>query len=124
MTVHLDTEDLLQLTDDLAVGPVRDLGLLDSSAHRPASWVLGEEAYPGIHLKAAVLLESIVANHPLVDGNKRLGWLATAVFYSINGVALEAPDDEAYDLVISVADGSVAAATAAEHLARWTIPLR
>lgn len=123
MTVHLDTEDLLRLIDDLAVGPIRDLGLLDSAAHRPTSWVLGEEAYPELHLKAAVLLESIVSNHPLVDGNKRLGWLAVAVFFSINGVALDAPHDEAYDLVIAVADGSRAAAAAAEQLARWTGPL-
>lgn len=120
MTVYLDTEDLLQLVDDLAVGPVRDLGILDSAAHRPASWVLGEEAYPDLHLKAAVLLESIVSNHPLVDGNKRLGWLAVAVFFSINDVALEAPDDEAYDLVIAVADGSRAAAATAGQLAQWT----
>lgn len=122
MTVHLDTEDLLELAADLGVGPIRDLGLLDSAAHRPASWVLGTEAYPGLHLKAAVLLESIVSNHPLVDGNKRLGWLSVAVFYSINGVALDAPDDEAYDLVVGIADGSLAASAAAEHLARWTGP--
>lgn len=123
MTAHLDTEDLLELIDDLGVGPIRDLGLLDSAAHRPSSWVLGTEAYPGLNLKAAVLLESIVTNHPLVDGNKRLGWLALAVFYSINGVTLDAPDDEAYDVVIAIADGSMGAAAAAEHLSRWTGPL-
>lgn len=120
MTVHLDTEDLLHLIHDLGVGPIRDLGLLDSAAHRPASWVLGTEAYPGLHLKAAVLLESNVSNPPLVDGNKRLGWLAVAVFFSVNGIDLDAPDDEAHDLVIAVADGSMRAAEASEHLARWT----
>lgn len=119
MTVYLDTEDLLQLAEDLGVGPVRDVGLLDSAAHRPSAWVLGREAYPGIDLKAAVLLESIVSNHPLVDGNKRLGWLAVAVFYQINGIVLVAPDDPAYDLVIAMADGSTDAASAADTLARW-----
>lgn len=119
MTVYLDTEDLLQLTDDLGVGPVRDLGLLDSAAHRPSAWVLGQEAYPGIDLKAAVLMESIVSNHPLVDGNKRLGWLAVSVFYQLNKMVLNAPDDPAYDLVISVADGSIDAAAAAGTLATW-----
>ena len=120
MTVYLDTEDLLQLVDDLGVGPVRDLGLLDSAAHRPSAWILGVEAYPGIDGKAAVLLESLATHRPLVDGNKRLGWLALAVFFSINGVELDAPDDPAYDLVIAVADGSVDATAAAERLAAWT----
>lgn len=122
MTTHLDTEDLLQLIEDLGVGPVRDLGLLDSAAHRPSAWILGTEAYPDIHLKAGVLLESIVANHPLADGNKRLGWLAVVVFYGLNGLLLDAPDDPAYDLVISVADGSSDAAGAAELLAAWAHP--
>lgn len=120
MTVHLDIEDLLLLVDDLGVGPVRDLGLLDSAAHRPSAWVLGEEAYPGLHLKAAVLLESILRNHPLVDGNKRLGWLTVAVFYQVNGMVLDAPDDPAYDLVIAAASGAVEARAVAERLATWT----
>lgn len=122
MTVYLDAEDLLQLIDDLHVGPIRDLGLLDSTAHRPSAWVLGTEAYPSIDLKAAVLLDSIVVSQPLVDGNKRLGWLAVAVFYGINDIMLNAPDDPAYDLVISVEDGSMDATSGAEQLAEWTTP--
>ena len=122
MTAYLDIEDLLELVDDLGIGPVRDLGLLDSAAHRPSAWILGTEAYPGLDLKAATLLESIVGIHPLVDGNKRLGWLAVAVFYEINGVAFDAPDDPAYELVISVADGSTDATSAAGQLAEWATP--
>lgn len=122
MTIYLDTEDLLQLIDDLHVGPIRDLGLLDSAAHRPSAWILGTEAYPGIDLKAAVLLDSIVGHHPLVDGNTRLGWLAVAVFYAINNIMLNAPDDPAYDLVISVADRSMDATSVAEQLAEWATP--
>ena len=50
------------------------------------------------------LLQSIVCNHALVDGNKRLGWTATAVFLEINGVgASSANNDDVYDLVIGVA---------------------
>lgn len=120
MTVHLDTEDLLTLIDDLGVGPVRDLGLLDSAAHRPSAWVLGTEAYPDLDMKAAVLLESIVSNRPLVDGNTCLGWLAVAVFYSLNSIELDASDDPAFELVMSVADGSTDAAAAASSLAQWT----
>ena len=51
---------------------------------------------PGIDAKAAVLLESLVRNHALVDGTTRLGWLATVVFYGPNGIRLGAPDDDAY----------------------------
>ena len=50
-----------------------------------------DDAYPSIHEKAAVLLESIVRNHPLVDGNKRLGWLAAYVCYGLNGYDVVAP---------------------------------
>ncbi len=50
---------------------------------------------------------------------KRLGWLSTFVFYGLNGFTLEAPDDEAYDLVISVATGAVDHHESADALARW-----
>ncbi len=98
-----------------------DLGLLDSAAHRPTTSLYGHDAYQSIDSKAAVLLESIVCNHPLVDGNKRLGWLALVVFYGLNQVDLDAPDDEAYDLVVGVAAGQVAHAEAATLLSKWRI---
>ena len=116
---YLTIEDLLALMADLDVGPVRDLGLLDSAAHRPTTSVFGHEAYPSVDAKAAVLLESIVGNHALVDGNKRLGWLAVVVFYGLNGIELEAPDDDAYDLVIAVATGAVPYPQVAATLAGW-----
>lgn len=107
MTEFLNLEDLLFMIDELGVGPVRDLGLLESSAHRPKTILFGVEAYQSLHEKAAVLLESVVKNHALVDGNKRLGWLATVVFCSLNGVTLDMPDDDAYDLVVAVAAGRI-----------------
>ncbi|GAA1718806.1 type II toxin-antitoxin system death-on-curing family toxin [Propioniferax innocua] len=119
MTVFLSTEDLLTLVTDLGVGPVRDLGLLESAAHRPTTSLWGQEAYPALELKAAALMDSLVNNHPLVDGNKRLGWLATLVFLDLNGVWIEASDDDAYDLVITVASGQVVLADVADALADW-----
>jgi death-on-curing protein len=116
---YLTTEDLLALAVDLRVGPVQDLGLLDSAAHRPSASVFGRDAYPGIDAKAGALLESSVVNHPLVDGNKRLAWLAVIVFYGLNGIDLQAPDDDAYDLVIAVASGTTDRQVAARHLAKW-----
>ncbi len=118
---YLSLEDLLGLADNLGCLVIRDLGLLDSAAHRPTSTAFGADAYPSIHEKAAVLLESIVRNHPLVDGNKRLGWLATYVFYGLNGYELEAPDDEAYALIIELASGQADYAKAAAALALWVV---
>ncbi len=105
---YLTPEDLLHLAV-LLLGdpaPVRDMGLLGAAAARPQTSVFGEDAYPDVWTKAAALLQSIVKNHPLVDGNKRLGWLATAVFLELNGVtAVRASNDDVYDLVMSVAAG-------------------
>ncbi|AXH95019.1 type II toxin-antitoxin system death-on-curing family toxin [Ornithinimicrobium avium] len=116
---YLTTEDLIALAADLGVGPIQDLGVLDSAAHRPSASVFGRDAYPDIDAKAGALLESIVVNHPLVDGNKRLGWLAVVVFYGLNGIDLAAPDDDAYDLVIAVASGTADLEVATRHLANW-----
>jgi death on curing protein len=119
LTTLLTVEDLLVLVEDLHVGPVRDLGLLDSSAHRPGAVLFGQEAYPGVDAKAAALLDSLVGNHALVDGNKPLGWLAVVVFYGLNGVGLDAPDDPAYELVMSVARRERSVADIASVLAQW-----
>jgi death-on-curing protein len=102
---YLTLEDILGLVRRLGAGPVRDVGLLDAAVVRPRSSVFGEDAYPTIRLKAAALLHSIVSNHALVDGNKRLGWLATTVFLDINGETVELGDDEAFELVLAVAEG-------------------
>ena len=120
MTEFLSTEDLLALVDDLGVGPVRDLGLLGSAAHRPKTSLFGQEAYAALELKAAALLDSLVNNHPLVDGNKRLGWLAALVFLDLNGTWIEASDDDAYDLVIAVARGAAQLPDVAEALSAWS----
>ncbi len=103
----LDLESLLHLTKMLGAGPVRDPGLLASAAARPTMTVFGDEAYPGLHAKAAAILHSIVRNHPLVDGNKRLGWLACVVTLDLNGVTVTLADEDAFQLVMSVAEGDL-----------------
>lgn len=110
------------MVDQLHIGPLRDLGLLGSAAHRPQTSLFGVDAYPTIHAKAAVLLESLARNHPLVDGNKRLGWVAVKVFYGLNGLRLDAPEDDAYDLVIGVASGAVPYAEVARSFSAWVSP--
>jgi death-on-curing protein len=104
---YLDLEDILQLVRHLGVGPVRDVGLLDSAVARPCSSAFGEDAYSSISLKTAALLHSITRYHALVDGNKRLAWLATTVFLDLNGHSPDLSDDEAFDLVLEIASTSV-----------------
>ncbi|GAA1085892.1 type II toxin-antitoxin system death-on-curing family toxin [Tsukamurella spumae] len=122
MTVHLDLVLLLAIADEAGLPGVRDAGLLEAAAMRPRTTAFGTDAYPTLDEKAAALLESIVRNHPLVDGNKRLGWLATTVFFALNGVALNAPEDPAYDLVIGIAEGRIDYHASAAQLAAWTNP--
>lgn len=105
-TEFFDLEDLIALAVQLLGDPppIRDLGLLGSAVSRPQTSVFGRDAYPDLVTKAAALLQSIVNNHSLIDGNKRLGWLATAVFLEINGVeASRASNDEVYELVMWIA---------------------
>ena len=112
----LDVEDLLALIRDLGAGPVRDLGLLEAAAARPRASLFGEDAYPTLALKGAALLHSLVPNHALVDGNKRIGFLACLVFLDLNGVEVDVSDDEAFAVVMDVATGVADLAEIVERL--------
>lgn len=118
----LDLADLLHLTRELGAGPVRDLGLLDAAAARPRSSAFGKDAYPTIELKAAALLHSICSNHALVDGNKRLAWLATTVFLGLNGRLVVLNREDAFDLVMTAAEGGADAEAIAAVLKRGIRP--
>ncbi|MCY3584850.1 MAG: type II toxin-antitoxin system death-on-curing family toxin [Acidimicrobiaceae bacterium] len=108
---YLSAEDLVEFARRLLGDPppIRDMGLLGAAAARPQASAFGEDAYPNIWTKAAALLHSVVNNHPLVDGNKRLGWLATAVFLELNDASVStATNDAVYDLVMTVASTDLA----------------
>ena len=105
---YLDLEDLLYLAGRLlgSPPPVREVGLLGAAVARPQTTVFGDDAYPDLWTKAAALLQSIVKGHPLVDGNKRLGWLATATFLEINGIEVTSiPNEDVHRFVMRVAAG-------------------
>lgn len=107
---YLDLDDLLALATALLGDPppVRDLGLLGAAVARPSASAFGEEAYPDLWSKAAALLHSIVNNHALVDGNKRLGWVACAVFLDINGIdPTSATNGDVVGLVMRVASEQI-----------------
>lgn len=107
-TDYLSVDDLL----DIAAGVmgevvVRDLGLLAAAAGRPSITVFGDDAYRSFQEKAAALLHSLVRNHALVDGNKRLAWSATRVFCLVNGRDLTYTVDDAEELMLGAAAGQL-----------------
>lgn len=107
--IYLTLAELLHVADR-ALGhpaPVRDHGLLESALARPRASAFGADAYPSLEEKAAALLHSVARNHALVDGNKRLALASTIAFLGVNGVRLTLTNDEAYELVVAVAEGSL-----------------
>jgi death on curing protein len=105
MTELLTFEDALAVLDEMQL-VVADPGLLASAIGRPATTVFGEDAYPDLTTKVAALLESVVRNHALVDGNKRAGWAFAIVTFWLNNYELDYDEDEAFAIVMSVAEGS------------------
>jgi death on curing protein len=95
---------------------LRDFNLLDSAVARPQNYVTYEDGEPDIHTAAAHLLFGIISNHPFVDGNKRVGLKAAAVFYILNGWELDGEDSDVYALVLDVAEGSIDVAEIAQRL--------
>jgi death on curing protein len=115
---YLSVEDLLEIAagvmDEVAV---IDAGLLAAAAGRPRVTVFGDDAYPAFQDKAAALLHSLVRNHALVDGNKRLAWSATRIFCLLNDQDLVYTVDEAEDLMLKAAAGQLDVPEIADWLA-------
>ena len=106
------TFDYLELADFLEIGKaiiadiqVKDIGLLESAAARPQTTIFGTDAYETFEEKAAALLHSIARNPSLVDGNKRLAWVATRTFCLLNGYDIIYRTDSAVEMVIETAKG-------------------
>jgi death-on-curing protein len=121
VTEYLEIEDALQVVDRFGFH-VRDIGLLASALARPATTVMGVEAYPQLATKAAALMESVARFHPLIDGNKRTAWTLMVLMLWINGYRHDFSTEEAFNLVVGVAAGDItlrdSAGTIATHLAR------
>ncbi|MBB2909764.1 death-on-curing protein [Streptosporangium becharense] len=109
MTGHLTKTDILAIAEEIlpTVG-LRDGGQLHAAVLRPQTSVFGEDAYPDLWTKAAALMQSLIIGHPLVDGNKRLGWTSAVVFLELNGETLSGTDaDAAEAVVIAVTTGEL-----------------
>ncbi len=116
MTRYLSLEGFVVELE--AIGfQVRDLGLVHSAIERPATTLMGREAYPTIELKCAAQTESLARNHPFVDGNKRSSWIALNHLLRINGHLLFATQDDAFNFIQGVAKGQLSLEDSAEWIA-------
>lgn len=109
MTEFLDLDDLIAAANAAVGGAaqIRDVGLLQAAVARPQATAFGDPAYRTLDEQAAALLHSIVTSHPLVDGNKRLGWIAVRLFYGLNDISVLADVESTFRLVVDVADGTL-----------------
>ena len=82
---------------------IRDQNLLSSALARPFQTFDKEDLYKTSSEKAAALIESIVSNHPFIDGNKRIGWVLMRLYLMENGMVINASQAEKYNFVISIA---------------------
>lgn len=93
---------------------VRDMGLLQSALAMPAAAFGGQFLHADLHEMAAAYLLHLVCNHAFVDGNKRTGAVAAAVFLALNGADLDADEEDFEALVRAVAEGHADKAQAAQ----------
>jgi death-on-curing protein len=101
---------------------IRDIGALQSAAARPQATFGGDELYPDLFAKAGALFESLVSNHPFIDGNKRTAVGAAALFLRRNGFLLETSQDALYSFTMMMATGEAGALEAAEWLRERSRP--
>ncbi len=94
---------------------VRDLGALESALARPFQTFDAVDLYPTVFEKAAALGESIIVNHPFVDGNKRTGYLLMEALLRYEGYTIKASDDDLYNFVINISTG----ASPFEEIVTW-----
>jgi death on curing protein len=116
MTEYVSTADALFFHQQLiqrygGASGVRDLGALESALHRPQTGY-----YDTLVEEAAALLESLVQNHPFVDGNKRVAFAVVDVFLRINGYTISADSKSIYDHIVGLLESQ---SFNMEHLVPW-----
>lgn len=110
--IKLTKEQILSIHSSLIAATggtdgIRDNGLLESALGAPFQTFDGNDLYPALIQKAAHFGYSLVANHPFVDGNKRIGVHAMLVFLALNGVEIECTQTELVEIGLSLANGSI-----------------
>jgi death-on-curing protein len=117
---YLSLEEVIEIGEALIPDfRIRDIGLLESAVHRPATVIYGQEAYPSIEGKIAAMMHSLAANHALIDGNKRLTWSSGRLFAILNNLDFYVGIDEAEGVIISLASGELDAKSLAPIIGKW-----
>lgn len=96
---------------------IRDIGMLDSALANPFQSFGNKELYPSVQAKAAQLCFGIVKNHPMIDGNKRLGAHVMLVFLALNGYELVYTQQELSGVILDLASGKIDA----DDILQWII---
>ncbi|MHA2788221.1 type II toxin-antitoxin system death-on-curing family toxin [Corynebacterium sp. S7] len=97
----------------------RDWGLLSAALERPWAQFAGQDLYVDVWQKTAALISSVESNHPLIDGNKRLGVLLGALMLRIHGINDDAINDDAwYELILDIAENHPSVEVIASRLRR------
>ena len=93
---------------------LRDAGLLTSALDRPQN-ILAYREGADVFALAAAYAFGIIKNHPFVDGNKRVGYIAMRLFLKLNGIDFVATPAEKYSVIIGLAAGNISE----KELADW-----
>ena len=96
---------------------LRDSNLLDSALESAFATFDGKELYPTKEEKAAKICCSLISNHAFVDGNKRIGMYVLLTFLEVNGIPIDATDEEIITIGLALADGSMKY----EELLQWIL---
>lgn len=97
-----------RMIEDFGGDPgLRDRGLLQSALAMPKATFGGDYLHPDLPSMAAAYHYHLCANHPFIDGNKRVAVAVAEVFLRANGLLLDATDDEIVDLTLSLASGMI-----------------
>lgn len=94
---------------------IRDLGLIESAVARPQATFGGEYLYKSIFDQAAALLQSLLKNHPFIDGNKRTALTSTGLFLKMNSWELENTHKEEIEFAVKVENQNLTL----EQISRW-----
>jgi len=110
--VFLSFEDILKIHARMiaefgGAEGIADRGMLESAVAMPTAALAGEFLHKSLPAMAAAYLFHICKNHPFLDGNKRTAVVAAEIFLNINGVQLEASNEELKRLCLGVAAGDI-----------------
>jgi death on curing protein len=102
---------------------VRDISSLESALSRPFMTFDEKDLYPSPILKSAALVESLIDNHPFLDGNKRVGYVLMRLFLLENNIDIQASQEEKYEFVMNIANGKFKFQEISEWIEKNALPI-